>query len=61
MVDALCRRAPEVASARRVAERCMVLLVVVGNNVEIYSLLGEWLLLLLQLTNYCNAVVALVV
>ena len=28
MLDALCRRAPEVASARRVAKRCMVLLVV---------------------------------
>ena len=41
MLDALCRRAPEVASARRVAERCMVLLVV-GNNVEIYSLAGGW-------------------
>ena len=41
MLDALCRRAPEVASARMVAERCMALLVVVGNNVEIiYSLLG---------------------
>ena len=43
MHDALCRRAPEVASARRVAEMCMVLLVFVGN-VEIYSLLGGWLL-----------------
>ena len=31
MLDTLCRRAPEVASARRVAERCMVLLVV-GNK-----------------------------
>ena len=40
MLDTLCRRAPKVASARRVAERCMVLLVFVGNNVEIYSLLG---------------------
>ena len=39
MLDALCRRAPEVASARRLAERCMVLSVV-GDNVEIYSLLG---------------------
>ena len=37
MLDALCRRAPEVASARRVTERYMVLLVV-GNNEEIYSL-----------------------
>ena len=43
MLDALSPRAPEVASARRVAERCMVMLVV--GNVEIYSLLGEWLLL----------------
>ena len=25
MLDALCRRAPEIASARRVAERCMVM------------------------------------
>ena len=50
MFDSLCRRAPEVGSARRVAERCMVLLVFVGNNnVEIYSLLGGWLLL-----NYSN-------
>ena len=39
MLDALCHRAPEVASARRVAERCMMLFVFVGN-VEIYSLLG---------------------
>ena len=31
MLDDLCRRAPEVASTRMVAERCMVLLVV-GNN-----------------------------
>ena len=48
MLDALCRRAPEVALARRVAERCM-LLVFVGNiialEIEIYSLLGGWLLL----------------
>ena len=36
MFDALCRRVPEVASARRVAERCMVLLVV--GNVERCSL-----------------------
>ena len=43
MLDTLCRKTPEVASARRVAERCMVLSVV--SNVEIYSL-GEWLLLL---------------
>ena len=43
MLDALCRRAPEVASARRVAERCTVLLVV--RNVETYSLLGGLLLL----------------
>ena len=39
MLDALCRRAPGVASTRRVAERCMVFLVFVGD-VEIYSLLG---------------------
>ena len=31
MLDALCRRGPEVASARRVAERCIVLLVFVVN------------------------------
>ena len=37
MLDALCRRAPEVASARRVAERWMVLLVFVGNNAEIWA------------------------
>ena len=40
MLDTLCLRAPEVASARRVAERCMVLLVFVCNIVDIYSLLG---------------------
>ena len=39
MLDALCCRAPEAASARRVAERCMVLLVV--DNVERYSSEGE--------------------
>ena len=44
MLDALCRRAPEVASARRVVEGCTVLLVFVGD-VEIFSLLGGWLLL----------------
>ena len=42
MLDALCCRAPELASARQVAERCAVLFVV--GNVEIYSL-GGWLLL----------------
>ena len=47
MINALRRRAPEVASARSVAEGCMVLLVFVGN-VETYSLLGGWLLLLIQ-------------
>ena len=43
MLDALCRRAPEVASARRrMAERCIVLLVVGNNNnVERYSLVGR--------------------
>ena len=38
MLDALCRRAPEVASARRGAEGRMLLVFV--DNVEIYSLLG---------------------
>ena len=38
MLDALCRRAPEVAaSARRVAKRCMALVFV--GNVEIFYLL----------------------
>ena len=44
MLDALCRRALKVTSAWRVAKRFMVLLVV--GNVEVYSLLGGWLLLL---------------
>ena len=51
MLDALCRRAPGVASTRRVAERCMVFLVFVGD-VEIYSLLGGGGWLLLHTTYY---------
>ena len=39
MLHVLCRREPAVASARRGAERCMVLLVFVGD-VEIYSFWG---------------------
>ena len=37
MLDALCRRASEVPSARKVAERCMVLLVFVGNSADIWT------------------------
>ena len=44
MLDALCRRAPEVASARRVSRE--VHGVVSCRNVN--SLLGVWLLLILQ-------------
>ena len=40
MTDALCRRAPEAALARRVAEGCIVLLVV--GKVEIYSSSRCW-------------------
>ena len=47
MLDALCRRAPEVASDRRVAERYMVLLVFVGKKYT--RCWGDgWLLLILQ-------------
>ena len=53
MLDALCRRAPGVASTRRVAERCMVFLVFVGD-VEIYSLLlgGDGYYYILHTTYY---------
>ena len=40
MFDTLYRRLPEVASARRVAERCMVLMLVVGKCRKILVVVG---------------------